>query len=394
MLALLFEIFDCEPPNPQCFEGSSEAWRGADIAYCASSGFDLEWSQTKKILQTKEILPMNKCLRSITYLSIVFLICVVPSFAQVDPFDFAMSEPFLKRLADGGTIQPIFHVHLDARTRSVHTLSDDCEIHVATTPQGEELGSPPSVIVEPPNLCKFVPVGTTKKPSEKKLRDQAWPNLLDEKVMKKDCDVRGFPRIFTEHASGASDPANPNHVFEVHPALSITCGSDEVSFASFLTVFPGMRAIKPSTTDSCIKNRELKVRFRDGQYEFREEGGRCGNFAIVEVGNVEPDWVREIGGGHSAIARVSPDGQSLTTLKIYTLSGSDADKWLADLRQGNQDFTRKFLHGMFTYDYFSIVKTVRRTDGTWLKPDKWTKVEFPLAFVVFGESETAPWEEE
>lgn len=41
---------------------------------------------------------------------------------------------------------------------------------------------------------------------------------------------------------------------------------------------------------------------------------------------------------------------------------------------------------MFTFDYFSIVKTLRDPDGTWHEgPADWTQVQFPLAFVVFGE---------
>jgi hypothetical protein len=38
-------------------------------------------------------------------------------------------------------------------------------------------------------------------------------------------------------------------------------------------------------------------------------------------------------GGHSAIARVSLDGGSRT--KIYTISGTDADKWLAKVKLEN-----------------------------------------------------------
>jgi len=337
---------------------------------------------------------MRKAIFGILFSAGLVLAFSAPSRAQAETYDFAISEAFLKQLAEGSTIQPVLKVRMNARTRRVHTLADDCEIHMAATPQGLELGWPPDIVVEPPNLCKFPPVGTKGKPSEKKLREEIWPKHLDDKVMGKTCDVKGFPRIFTEHAQGAGDPANPNHVFEVHPALSITCEGEEVSFASFLTYFPGMRAVKPATAVSCIDRRKLEVRYEDGQYVFREDGGQCGNFAIVEVGSVNPDWIRKIDGGHSAIARVSPDGKSRTTLKIYTLSGSDADKWLAEVKKQGQGSERRFLHGMFTYDYYSIVKSIRTRDGNWLKPDQWTQVEFPLAFVVFGAAQSAPWEEE
>jgi hypothetical protein len=62
-------------------------------------------------------------------------------------------------------------------------------------------------------------------------------------------------------------------------------------------------------------------------------------------------------GGHSAIARVSLDGGSRT--KIYTISGTDADKWLAKVKQSGQGNERVYLHGMLTYDYFAFVRTMR-----------------------------------
>src|SRR6266542_6334228 len=104
-------------------------------------------------------------------------------------------------------------------------------------------------------------------------------------------------RIFTEHASGGDGGANPNHVFEIHPATRIKCGQNTLSFESYVTVFPGMRAIKPASADNCVRTRTISMRHREGQFEFTEEGGsNCGNFAIAEVGFVEPDWVQKIGG--------------------------------------------------------------------------------------------------
>ena len=52
---------------------------------------------------------------------------------------------------------------------------------------------------------------------------------------------------------------------------------------------------------------------------------------------------------------------------------------------------RVFLHGMLTYDYFAFVKALRnRQTGKWARPTNWTRISFPMAFVVFGESEKGP----
>jgi len=326
---------------------------------------------------------------------LVFLFALVVGLARPyvlaqngDYFDFVISETYLNQLAREG-ILPAVAVHMDARTKKVHTLAADCEIHMATTP-ADQLGDPPSIVVEPPNVCKFPPPNSPKT-TETNLRNVIWPKLFDKWVMGKDCEVTGFPRIFTEHAQGAADPANPNHVLEIHPAMAIRCGSYQLDFTSFLTALPGMRAVKPDTAVSCISQRKLEVRYADEQYQFREEGGQCGNFAIVEVSNLNPKWVHAVKGGHSAIARVSADGKSLTTLKIYTLTGTKADGWLGSYKKGGN--ARLFLHGMFTFDYFAILRTVRTPDGQWTHPSDWQVVKFPLAFVVFGEAETAPWEE-
>jgi hypothetical protein len=330
----------------------------------------------------------------LTLTAATILAYVCAGFGQSETYDFAMSKEFLQMLADSHTVLPILKVHINARTGTVHTLANDCEMHLAGTPAGMTLGDPGSIIVEPPNLCKVKPAGTSGNPSEKKLREKIWPDLFDQKVIGKECEVQGFPRIFTEHASGDVTAANPNHVFEIHPALSIKCGTDEVSFDGFLKAYEGMRHIQPSTATSCLRERKLRVRFKDDQYQFEEEGGTCGNFAIVEVTKVNPDWIRETGGGHTAISRVVADGFVPFSLKLYTLTGSDADKWLASIKANGESTTRTFLLGMFTYDYFQVLKTVRSADGDWLQPSDWTPVSFPLAFVVFGQTATVPWAEE
>jgi hypothetical protein len=48
---------------------------------------------------------------------------------------------------------------------------------------------------------------------------------------------------------------------------------------------------------------------------------------------------------------------------------------------------------MFTYDYFAFVRTARTREGEWINPTEWTKVRFPLAFVVFGMPDGAQWED-
>ena len=216
-----------------------------------------------------------------------------------------------------------------------------------------------------------------------------WGNLFDTEVINKRCDVTGFFRIFTEHAKG-SGASNADHVFEIHPATSIDCGS-EVSFSDRLKVFTGMSAILPKTADSCLQKRRLEVRFKRGRYEFRQSGGTCGNFVIIQVSEAARNDVSRVRGGHSALVTATADGEHDLPLRIYTLAGSDADDWLADVDRNGMGDEPVTLHGITTYDYRAIIHTIKGTGGRWLRPADWTQVDSPVALVILGETETVPW---
>lgn len=303
-------------------------------------------------------------------------------------FDFAIQKSFLESLENGHTIQPTIKLTLGHHS-PLHPLDQDCEMHIVGAVQDSQLGTPSAVVVEPPNLCQLDPDGAETD------NTASWPAILDD-LDGKTCQVTGFPRIFTEHATGKAAASNPNHVFEIHPALGIDCGDQKLSFANFLRIFPGMRAISPATATSCMADRTLEVRFEPSttEYQFRQNAAACGNFAILEVDGVNPQWVRSVTGGHTAIARVTGDGQSTVTMKIYTLSPSSIDAWLgSQVGVGGDGTERKLIHGLFTYDYFSMLKTLHPKDQSWQTPTDWTPVKFPLAFVAFGEADAAPWNE-
>jgi hypothetical protein len=318
-----------------------------------------------------------------------------------DEFDFAIAPKFLEQIEAGHTILPSFRIHIDARS-DIKDVGQDCEVHLAGTMigQDQQFGDPDHVVVEPPNECRFKPGASTPTTPAAKA---AWRTLLDSKVVGKDCTIVGYPRIFTEHAEGGSGAgsSNPNHVFELHPALRIACdGQTPIEFFKALAAPAGLRHIKATSAASCLAGRTLSVRFKDGQYEFKQKGGQgCGNFAIVEVGALNAAWIRDTGGGHSAIARVSADGTTRESLKIYTLAGTKADDWLAGLMPPpgtapkiNKDHI--LIHGVLTYDYFAMIRELHDQGApTWKHPATWTDIPFPLAFIVYGQTQTVPWDE-
>jgi hypothetical protein len=322
-----------------------------------------------------------------TLIAVCTLVLTATGQEPSNAFDFALSRAFLQNLRAGRTLLPTYTMHIDGHS-ALKGLSKDCEMHMGGTLTTAGLVDPDALVAEPPNLCKNDAPG-----------GGSWVNVADTRFVNKDCRVTGFPRIFTEHASGGQGASNPNHVFEIHPALKIDCdGSAAIDFTTFMGAPEGLTHILPKSADSCIGTRTLSVRFKNNQYEFLQKGGQgCGNFAILEVGHIHKEWIRATGGGHASIARVTADGDTRHTLKLYTLAGTKADEWITNVMAGHTDTDRHIIHGVLTYDYFSILKAVTKPDGTFLPTASlasWKAVNFPLAFIVYGETETIPWEDE
>lgn len=330
-------------------------------------------------------------------------------------YDFFITEDLLKDLATRRTILYPVTVTPKHRKDSVNPLASDCELHIAVEPS-TTLAWPAGMVIEPPMVCKETkPLLKIGNGQPKTTTVSSWPDFLDKYVMgKSNCVATGFPRIFTEHSGGTESATNPNHIFELHPLLSITCDDATIEMTQFLKYYDGMRHIKDTSAASCLTGRELHVTYNgaDKRYEFQESGGAgCGNFAILKL-DIYPDWVQEIHEhdtnghvvrtvGHSAIARGAAGDTPVGTVKVYSFAGTPEDDLLAQIKTMNPGtpFKRTYFLGLLTYDYFAIIKAVQGKDANgnyfWLQPNEVNdkKVEFPFAFVLFGEVANMPDEE-
>jgi len=337
-------------------------------------------------------------------LSMIALISTGVAFGQQESaYDFKISKAFMAELLNQNSIQ--FKATGKTIDHSgVHSLGSDCEMHIAADPTRIDFGSPDNFVVEPPNECEMPPAGTPGHITGTKL-SKLWIKEIETTMFDgrdangdligRECTFIGFPRIFTEHAQTSGENAsNPDHVFEIHPLLAADCGSgNQLSWGpDTITSFPGMRQITPGSADACIRERTLEVKTdQQGDYTFREAGasgtgGRCGNFAVVEITTV--DFLRTINGGHSAIARVTADGQNNATLKLYAFKGTDLDNWIVTNAGRVTADTRMYALGLFTYDYFQVKKLI----DSHADLSQWTTINFPLAFILYGETETPPWQ--
>lgn len=298
------------------------------------------------------------------------------SHSSQGDFDFWISESLIKRIAQENTLMFPIRLRLTHRSR-VHKLSSDCEIHIAAQPiDSSDKAGPPAFVVEPPNLCHFA------EPS-----GGDWETMITNEMIDRDCTVWGFPRIYDEHLVGDETPTNPHHMLEIHPALKIECdNAGTLDATTFLAHFAGMSEIQPSSAAKCFDTK-LWVRRNAGKqrYEFRAQRHKhCGNFASFEY-SVFDEWIRRLGnGGHSALMRVRPEGMPLRTLKLYTYPGTAIDDIIESYLASAEVHQGGVVHGMLTFDYFSIVRTIRSRTGEWLPVTDWAEVKFPLALVAFG----------
>lgn len=294
---------------------------------------------------------------------------------------YRLTQTYVRELASQNTLLFRMPVKIKGRTASVHGVDKDCEMHLAGS-AGMKIGFPGQVVVEPPNLCKNAPPTAL---------GSSWGGVFDAHVLNADCTAVGYPRLYAEHLENGKPPANPPHMVEIHPAMALECGTEApISFASFLTIHPGMSAIQDASAEKCLGGFRMWVRratvSNKPEYQFLEERPSvCGNFAVVEA-VVDPRYVRAVNGGHSAIAQVWVGEAGPLPLKLYTYANTPEDGTIAAIgTAGNEepDSTLK-LHGMLTVDYFAVLKAARTPNGDWKALSGWTPVKFPLALVVFG----------
>lgn len=347
-------------------------------------------------------------MRSRYFGAIAVLVASQVGFAQDVPSDvtFSLKRAWLEQLLTGGPGGHSVGARWSSQFRmgehsAVHGVAADCELHVAARLAGNRTpGSPAGIVVEPPNVCKKrVPQLTAGGQLGAR-----WTQYFDAHVTGATCEVTGFPRIFSEHAQGGeANSSNPDHVVEIHPATALSCGGTTIDFLPLLTVVPGMKRITDNSAVACLETRRLYVRLRGGaaqpKYEFLEEGakgggGRCGNFIVVDA-HVSKDYIRTLSNGndHVALARVWVGESGPYPLKIYTYAGTPEDASIAALLASadENEALEMPLHGLLTYDYFTIAQAVQEDDGNggfrWKSALKdYVEVSHPLALVVFGEA--------
>ena len=305
--------------------------------------------------------------------------CSTPAAAFGEaPHAFTVTGAFLREVARQGVL-----VELPVRftaTGGVHPAQNDCETHWAAESR-IPLGDPRGLVCEPPNVCRTWPAAERERSGGRRM---TWRDYAEGSLIGRDCVVRGFPRLASEHASGGGSPATPPHVVEIHPLLAVRGPGIALDFARDLRAVSGMVHKRPEVSEPTVRDRRLWVRRAGDAYQLRDNGaGADWNFAIADV-DCAATRVRVVGGGHALDARVRfrDDGPSLP-LTLYTLAGTAADARAAAWTTHGGTW---HVLGLLTYDPLALLAAVRDTRGTWKPVAAWTEVTRPLAFVVWGEA--------
>jgi hypothetical protein len=100
----------------------------------------------------------------------------------------------------------------------------------------------------------------------------------------------------------------------------------------------------------------------EDQYEFfQDRPANCGSFVIVEVSSLPQEWIQVTSGGQTAIGRVTANGSTTITSKLYAVEGTSSADWFARHTNGGNCSTVRGLStgcSRLTYDDLSMIRAI------------------------------------
>jgi hypothetical protein len=231
------------------------------------------------------------------------LLLPIPLRAQDHQSQFEFTEAFLKDWAE----HPIrdMAVTLDC-AGPVHPAAQDCELHIGSQLTDSSIGDFEGIVLEPPSIC--ADQGSNWRAKINTFKDQA-------------CVGHGFPRAWPEHLTSGSGCSNPNHILEVHPLLTLKCGTDDpIDFTDKLRVVPDLGYKDPEIVNKMLTLRlwvcrtcspsggelaPLAFDYCFGTKCTREQASNFARFRVrVIASTIRPAAGKTLPGFASAIARV------------------------------------------------------------------------------------------
>jgi hypothetical protein len=311
---------------------------------------------------------------------LAFLLVAAPMGAQRS-VQFDVTEEFLRSWA----ARPVaaLPVRLDCASKA-HNAPNDCELHVGAKLADPEISDHQWIVLEPPNVCKH--------PGAK------WRSTIN-KHRGEDCTATGFLRAWPEHLSMGQGCSNPEHFLEVHPLLSLSCGTTTYDFTSMLRAdsdlgsrpaltVANMLELKLWVCRGCTGAEDVATIAFDYCFGNPCTRGRASNFARFNA-RVVRDTIRvrtgkARNGYATAIARVThadDTPKTMTLLKVYAIKGTDFYNELLTQHGKTGTVPTWDILGIFAIDPTSVLRTIDRAS---FRDIEWVPVTNPVTFIVFG----------
>jgi len=284
-----------------------------------------------------------------------------------------MSRDALKIMAESAVVKL---TAIAGPAGPLHKREKDCEFHFVIEPVDPKWrGEPAAWVAEPPNVCLYNRKGQTRLSFSKlKTHWGEWAEgLKDERIT-----AEGVPRIWFEHTSGGTSPANPDHVFEIHPATKITVGSRSIDFTKWIHDIPGFSGISDGTIEKILAKSGVEVEPRGtNQVEVTfDRPSRIGNFGRMVI-RLDLGAIKDVHGGSRTAGKVRVLGNDYDAT-FLSVTGTNVDKRILDLKakaRGTKRTATLEVLGLFSLDPAAIWETLAAGRK---------EVKRPIQVILFG----------
>jgi hypothetical protein len=257
----------------------------------------------------------------------------------------------------------------------VHPLQSDCEIHFGGHSANFH-GTPTGLVLEPMNACVEPFIGETT------YSKKAWTDFA-AKIKGKTVKVEGVPRIWPEHLDGEESPSNPHHAVELHPLTQVTLAGKKFDFVPFVSAPDGYAGgVGETTAQKIVEDTEVGVTLRGDIVDIDFDGGRIGNFTVLDV-RILRDTIKDDGDGSSRMdgevifGRQHPDPVHLVSIK-----GTDLNKKIQNMTNGQRAKVRLEMLVLFSLSPEALVEAAAKSHGGRVVVGK------PLQLILYGEPES------
>ena len=262
-------------------------------------------------------------------------------------------------------------VTVEGRSKDVHALTDDCELHFGAHASGFQ-GEPDGLVLEPMNACVQPFFGKTEH------SNADWKKFGDD-IKGKEVTVSGVPRIWPEHLTGGGDDSNPNHAVELHPLTSVVFAGKTFDFAP--NVFAGdyVGGLGEESALKIVKRTTVSVTRNGDSVDISVRAGTTiGNFTVLEIVIDRASITSDRDGSFRMDGEVDVDDSTTVPVRIVTTVGSPINNEMKRIKSGRRASVSMKALVLFSLSPNSLLDAANQSNGDEVA------VERPIQLILFG----------